>query len=146
MPRSPSGGVVRPPVLIRRVEDNDGKVIYREEQKSQRAVSEATAFMMSSMLADVVNHGTGYRARQSGFTLPAAGKTGTTNDYVDAWFVGFTPRVVTGVWIGFDQRATIIAERIRRRARGADLGGIHEGGDEGPRVRLVRTSRRTSSA
>jgi penicillin-binding protein 1A len=104
-----TGGIVRPPVLIRRVEDNNGTVIYNEERKSQRAVSEATAFMMSSMLADVVNHGTGYRARQSGFTLPAAGKTGTTNDYVDAWFVGFTPRVVTGVWVGFDQRATIIA-------------------------------------
>ena len=104
-----NAGVVRPPVLIRRVEDNDGKVIYQEEQKSQRAVSVATAFMMSSMLADVVNHGTGYRARQSGFTLPAAGKTGTTNDYVDAWFVGYTPRVVTGVWIGFDQPSTITA-------------------------------------
>jgi penicillin-binding protein 1A len=91
------------------VEDKDGTVIYRDEGKSQRAVSEATAFMMSSMLADVVNHGTGYRARQSGFTHPAAGKTGTTNDYVDAWFVGYTPQVVTGVWIGFDQPATIIA-------------------------------------
>jgi membrane peptidoglycan carboxypeptidase len=63
---------------------------------------------MASMLADVVNAGTAYRARQSGFTLPAAGKTGTTNDYVDAWFVGFTPKVVTGVWIGFDQPKTII--------------------------------------
>ena len=104
-----SAGIVRPPVLIRRVEDNDGKVIYRDEQKSQRAVSQATAFMMSSMLADVVNHGTAYRARQNGFTRPAAGKTGTTNDYVDAWFVGYTPRVVTGVWLGFDHRATIIA-------------------------------------
>jgi penicillin-binding protein 1A len=104
-----SEGLVRPPVLIRRVEDKDGKVIYREEQKSQRAVGEATAYMMSSMLADVVNHGTAYRARQTGFRLPAAGKTGTTNDYVDAWFVGFTPHIVTGVWVGFDQRTTIIA-------------------------------------
>jgi 1A family penicillin-binding protein len=103
------GGIVRQPVLIRRVEDSDGVVLYKDEQKSQRAVSEATAFMMSSMLADVVNHGTGYRARQTGFTIPAAGKTGTTNDYVDAWFVGFTPHVVTGVWIGFDQPATIIS-------------------------------------
>jgi len=65
--------------------------------------------MMSSMLADVIDHGTAYRARQAGFTVPAAGKTGTTNDYVDAWFVGFTPHVVTGVWIGFDQPQTIIA-------------------------------------
>jgi penicillin-binding protein 1A len=64
---------------------------------------------MSSMLADVVNYGTAYRARQAGFTLPAAGKTGTTNDYVDAWFVGYTPRIVTGVWIGFDQPQPIIA-------------------------------------
>ena len=103
-----SGGVVRAPVLIRRVEDKNGKVIYRDEQKSHRAVSEATAFMLSSMLSDVINHGTAYRARQAGFTLPAAGKTGTTNDYVDAWFVGFTPHVVTGVWVGFDQRSTII--------------------------------------
>lgn len=104
-----SGGLLRQPVMIRRVEDSDGKVLYVDPQKSERVISEATAFMMSSMLADVVNHGTAYRARQSGFTLPAAGKTGTTNDYVDAWFVGFTPHVVTGVWVGFDQRATIIA-------------------------------------
>ena len=63
---------------------------------------------MASMLADVINAGTAYRARQTGFTLPAAGKTGTTNDYVDAWFVGFTPKLVTGVWVGFDQPKTII--------------------------------------
>jgi penicillin-binding protein 1A len=104
-----NGGIVRQPVMIRRVEDDQGAVIYKDEQKSQRAVSEATAFMMASMLADVVNYGTAYRARQAGFTIPAAGKTGTTNDYVDAWFVGFTPRVVTGVWVGFDQPQTIIA-------------------------------------
>ena len=96
------------PILIRRVEDSDGKVLYPGRGKSHRAVSEATAFLMSSMLADVINAGTAYRARQAGFMLPAAGKTGTTNDYVDAWFVGFTPHLVTGVWIGFDQPATII--------------------------------------
>ena len=102
-----NGGVVRSPVLIRRVEDGDGVVLYQDSGKSQRAVSEATAFLMSSMLSDVVNAGTAYRARQAGFTLPAAGKTGTTNDYNDAWFVGFTPHVVTGVWVGFDQPKTI---------------------------------------
>jgi penicillin-binding protein 1A len=103
------GGIVRQPVLIRRVEDSDGHVLYQDAGKSHRAISESTAFLMSSMLADVINAGTAYRARQSGFTLPAAGKTGTTNDYVDAWFVGFTPHLVTGVWIGFDQPATIIS-------------------------------------
>ena len=103
------GGIVRTPVLIRRVEDSDGKVLYQDQGKSQRAVSEATAFLMSSMLADVINAGTAYKARQAGFTLPAAGKTGTTNDYVDAWFVGFTPHMVTGVWVGFDQPKTIVS-------------------------------------
>jgi penicillin-binding protein 1A len=103
-----NGGIVRKPVLIRRVEDSDGQVLYNEAGKADRAVSESTAFLMASMLADVINAGTAYRARESGFTLPAAGKTGTTNDYVDAWFVGFTPKLVTGVWIGFDQPKTII--------------------------------------
>lgn len=102
-------GIVREPVLIRTVEDSDGNVLYTSERKSHQAVSEATAFLMSSMLADVVNAGTAYRARQAGFTLPAAGKTGTTNDYVDAWFIGYTPHLVTGVWVGFDQPATIIS-------------------------------------
>jgi penicillin-binding protein 1A len=104
-----SGGIVRKPVLIRRVQDTDGSVLFQEQGSSHRAVSEATAFLMSSMLADVINAGTAYRARQAGFTLPAAGKTGTTNDYVDAWFVGFTPHLVTGVWVGFDQPAPIIS-------------------------------------
>ncbi|HVL65689.1 MAG TPA: PBP1A family penicillin-binding protein, partial [Vicinamibacterales bacterium] len=104
-----AAGVVRQPVLVRRVEDTEGKVLYEAEQKAQQAISEETAFLMSSMLADVINAGTGFRARQAGFTLPAAGKTGTTNDYLDAWFVGYTPKVVTGVWIGFDQPATIIS-------------------------------------
>ena len=104
-----NGGTVRQPVLIRRVEDSDGTVLYADQSRGQRAVSEATAFLMSSMLADVINSGTAYRARQAGFSLPAGGKTGTTNGYVDAWFVGFTPHLVTGVWIGFDQPSTIIA-------------------------------------
>jgi penicillin-binding protein 1A len=102
-------GIVHTPVLIRRVEDSDGKMLWENPGTSTQAVSESTAFLMSSMLADVVNAGTAYKARQAGFTLPAAGKTGTTNDYVDAWFVGYTPHVVTGVWVGFDQPQTIIA-------------------------------------
>jgi 1A family penicillin-binding protein len=104
-----NGGVVRDPMLIRRVEDADGKVLYQAAGKSHQAISETTAYLMASMLSDVITSGTAYRARQMGFALPAAGKTGTTNDYNDAWFVGFTPHLVAGVWVGFDQPKTIIS-------------------------------------
>ncbi|MGE3191700.1 MAG: transglycosylase domain-containing protein, partial [Vicinamibacterales bacterium] len=98
-----SGGVRRAPVYIRRVEDADGTVLYEAPDLSAPVVDPATAYLMSSMLADVIDHGTGWRARQLGFRLPAAGKTGTTNEYHDAWFVGYTPRLVTGVWVGYDR-------------------------------------------
>jgi penicillin-binding protein 1A len=101
-------GMVPTPVLVRRVETSDGEVLYRDEHAKQRAISEATAFQMAEMLADVVNSGTAWPARREGFMLPAAGKTGTTNDYHDAWFIGFTPRLATGVWVGYDQPRTII--------------------------------------
>jgi penicillin-binding protein 1A len=101
-------GVMHEPYLIRRVEDQDGEVLHATEARERRVFSEQTAFMVTSMLADVINHGTAWRARAEGFRLPAAGKTGTTNDYHDAWFVGFTPTTVTGVWLGFDQPRQII--------------------------------------
>jgi penicillin-binding protein 1A len=103
-----AGGVVREPIFIRRVEDQDGGVLFQSDPHPRRAVSESTAFLMASMLADVVDAGTANRARAMGFKLPAAGKTGTTNDFVDAWFVGFTPSLVTGVWVGFDTPRTIL--------------------------------------
>jgi 1A family penicillin-binding protein len=102
------GGIVREPIFIRRVEEQDGSVLFEAKRREERAVSSVTAFLMASMLADVVNTGTAARARTLGFTLPAAGKTGTTNDFVDAWFVGFTPKLVAGVWVGFDQPRTIV--------------------------------------
>jgi penicillin-binding protein 1A len=101
-------GMVPLPILIRRVEGPDGDVLYAAAPRLTRAVSEATAFLMTTMMADVVNAGTAWQARRVGFTLPAAGKTGTTNDYRDAWFVGYTPKLVTGVWVGYDQPRTII--------------------------------------
>jgi penicillin-binding protein 1A len=101
-------GIVPVPTLIRRVETTQGEVLYVAGKTPQRAVSEATAFLMSNMLADVVNAGTAASARSLGFKLPAAGKTGTTNEYHDAWFVGFTPKLVTGVWVGYDMPKTII--------------------------------------
>src|SRR5687767_12660824 len=101
-------GMLPTPTLIRRVETADGEVLYSGAEPQQRAMSEATAFQMSAMLADVINSGTGWPARRVGFTLPAGGKTGTTNEYHDAWFVGFTPKLATGVWIGYDQPRTIV--------------------------------------
>jgi 1A family penicillin-binding protein len=101
-------GLVPQTILIRRVEDRDGQLLFESHDSSSRAISETSAFLMTTMLADVVNAGTGYRARQMGFTLPAAGKTGTTNDFNDAWFVGYTPKLAAGVWVGFDQPHTIL--------------------------------------
>jgi penicillin-binding protein 1A len=101
-------GVVHDPVFIRRVEDQDGAILFRGNANPRRAVSESSAFLMASMLADVIDAGTANRARAMGFTRPAAGKTGTTNDFVDAWFIGFTPTLVAGVWVGFDHPKTII--------------------------------------
>jgi membrane peptidoglycan carboxypeptidase len=65
--------------------------------------------MMSSMLSDVLSSGTATAARAGGFRLPAAGKTGSTDDYADAWFIGYTPHIVTGVWFGLDRPAPIMA-------------------------------------
>jgi len=96
-------GTVHTPVFVRRVEDAAGVVLWEHAAESHQALSPATAFMMADMLADVVDRGTGARARQEGFLLPAGGKTGTTNDYKDTWFVGFTPTLVAGVWAGFDE-------------------------------------------
>jgi penicillin-binding protein 1A len=103
-----NAGMLPVPTLIRRVETTAGEVLYEATSSQRRAVSEATAFLMTTMLADVVDHGTAWPARRVGFTLPAAGKTGTTNEYRDAWFVGFTPHLVAGVWVGYDQPRTII--------------------------------------
>jgi penicillin-binding protein 1A len=101
-------GLVPQPLLIRRVDDKDGRVLFEQPEESSRAISEQTAFLMATMMADVINAGTAARARALGFKLPAAGKTGTTNEYRDAWFVGFTPSLVSGVWVGYDQPRTIV--------------------------------------
>ena len=101
-------GLVPKPLLIRRVEDQDGRLLFENHETTTHAISDVTAFLMSTMMADVINAGTGARARRLGFTLPAAGKTGTTNDFNDAWFVGYTPHLAAGVWVGFDQPHTIV--------------------------------------
>jgi penicillin-binding protein 1A len=94
-------GVLVSPVPITRIEDNDGNVIEEDAPEKKEVLSKETAYLMTDLMKGVVNSGTGTRVR-SYFTGACAGKTGTTNDYADAWFVGYTPQLVAGVWVGFD--------------------------------------------
>jgi penicillin-binding protein 1A len=105
-----NGGMRAKPVLIRRVEDRLGHVLWKAQVSPVRAVTRETAFLVSSMLSDVIQRGTASAARAAGFTLPAAGKTGTTDDFRDAWFIGYTPHLVAGVWFGFDEPSRIMNE------------------------------------
>jgi len=93
-----------------------GEEIHRVHVERERILSEQVSFQMVTMLQDVVNRGTGAGARRLGVQGPVGGKTGSTNDYHDAWFVGFSSSVVAGVWVGFDQPA-----RIRQGGSGAQI-------------------------
>lgn len=98
-----NGGVRVEPMAILRVEDNNGNIIEENSPVSQEVLRKETAYIMTDLLKTVVNAGTGAGARSRfNFYRPAGGKTGTTNDFSDAWFIGFTPQIVTGVWTGFD--------------------------------------------
>jgi penicillin-binding protein 1A len=95
-------GVRVTPTLIRRVESADGQVLFRADADRHRVIREETAYLITNMLSDVLVRGTGTGVRRGGFIQPAAGKTGTTNGFADAWFIGYTPQLATGVWIGRD--------------------------------------------
>jgi penicillin-binding protein 1A len=99
-------GVYVEPVSILMIEDKSGNIIEQNTPMRREALSEQTSFIMTTMLQDVLDGagGTGARVR-NWFHLPAAGKTGSTNEYADAWFIGFTPQVVAGVWVGFDNKS-----------------------------------------
>jgi len=104
----PNGGLAVHPRGITRVVDADGSVAYENPIRTDRVIDERVAFQMVSMLEDVIDRGTGSPARTSyGVRFPVAGKTGTTDEFKDAWFVGFTTSVVAGVWVGEDQPAPI---------------------------------------
>ncbi|MBI3582145.1 MAG: hypothetical protein HY098_08770 [Nitrospinae bacterium] len=100
-----NGGVRNEPYFIRRVEDQSGRIIERTEPVTNRVMPEDTAFLMNNIMQGVVEEGTGQAVRALG--VPTAGKTGTTNEFIDAWFIGYTSGVVTGVWVGRDQEGTI---------------------------------------
>ncbi len=96
-------GVRVEPFGIIRIEDKDGNVIEQHVPEKSEVLSRETAYLMTNLLEDAVNDGTGIRVRNFlPFHFPAAGKTGTTNDYGDAWFVGYTPHLAAGAWVGFD--------------------------------------------
>ena len=124
----PNGGLAVAPRAIVRVLDADGGVALDHPVASERVLSVQTAFQMVSMLGDVVDRGTGAVVRRGGVSFPVGGKTGTTNDFKDAWFVGFSSNLVVGVWAGFDQPKPIGAGCARVPLRRADLDRVHETG------------------
>jgi penicillin-binding protein 1A len=103
----PSQGQHKEPDLIERIDDADGKIIYQARSAGNPAISPAVAWMIGQTLRGVIERGTAASAKTLGLTRYAAGKTGTTDDYKDAWFVGFTNSLTCGVWVGFDQPQTI---------------------------------------
>jgi penicillin-binding protein 1A len=100
----PSEGVYVEPLSILKVEDKDGNIIEESQPTKREVLSKETAYLMTDMLTGTVDGGTGVRVRNY-FVRPAAGKTGTTQEYADAWFVGFTPQITAGVWVGFDNKS-----------------------------------------
>lgn len=110
----PNDGVRLSPRLIRKVTDYDGQVLEQDYPEVKDVISSRTARLLTSMLEEVVQHGTAIAA--SKLKLPVAGKTGTTNDFTDAWFVGFSPTLTTGVWIGYDEKKSLGAKETGARA------------------------------
>src|SRR5579863_5016466 len=110
----PNDGVRITPRYITRVTDYEGRVLQEDFPDVKDAISQRTARILTSMLREVVLHGTGVAASKLPF--PVAGKTGTTNDFTDAWFVGFSPAMTCGVWVGFDEKRSLGAKETGARA------------------------------
>ncbi|MDP2483921.1 MAG: PBP1A family penicillin-binding protein, partial [Candidatus Palauibacterales bacterium] len=108
-------GIRVTPRAIVRIENADGEVLWEAPVEREEVLDERTSWIMVSMLRDVVDRGSGIRIRSLGvpWEVPVGGKTGTTNDYTNAWFIGFTPEIVTATWVGFD-----LPTRIRDDAQG----------------------------
>lgn len=93
------------PVFITKILDRDGNVLEEAKSLKKQVIERSSAYIMTNLLEEVVKHGTGYKAKELG--RPVAGKTGTTNDTRDAWFVGYTPEYITGAWVGFDEERSL---------------------------------------
>lgn len=99
----PNGGVRYRPYLIREIRDRDGNVLYSTPPLSYQAARSGSAWSVSQILREVASSGTAAAVKRLGFDKPCAGKTGTTNDFKDAWFSGYTSSLTCAVWVGFDQ-------------------------------------------
>ena len=101
----PSKGVYVSPLFVTRIEDSEGNVLSEFTNKKREAISDRTAFLMVNLMQGVINHGTGIRLRAKyGLKGDIAGKTGTTNDNSDGWFIGYTPSITAGIWVGGEDR------------------------------------------
>lgn len=109
-----NGGVKMKPIAVKYVTDSKGRILESNEPEGEQVISPQTSFLITSMMKDVINYGTGWRIKALG--RPAAGKTGTTNDYRDAWFVGYTPDLVSCVWVGFDDMKPLGPQETGARA------------------------------
>ena len=112
----PNNGVRRQPYIIESIQDRYGKTIYKATRAELRCINPDVNYVMNELLRDVIRKGTATAATSFGLTVPAAGKTGTTDDYKDAWFIGYTTRLTCGVWVGMDR-----PERIADRGYGSKL-------------------------
>jgi penicillin-binding protein 1A len=101
-------------IAIKYIADSKGRILESNEPEAEEVISPQTAFLITSMMEDVVRNGTGWRAKALG--RPVAGKTGTTNEYKDAWFVGYTPDLVSVVWVGFDDMRPLGPQETGARA------------------------------
>jgi 1A family penicillin-binding protein len=102
-------GIRVKPIMVTRVADAHGAVLEENRPDEQPVMRPQTAYVVANMMQSVVNEGTATVIRQLGYQGLAAGKTGTTDDYADAWFIGFTPEITCGVWVGFDKKKTIFS-------------------------------------
>jgi penicillin-binding protein 1B len=102
-------GILPYSLSLRKVVDEDGETLEQRHMTIERVISPEKAFIMTSMLRSVVTEGTARTLRRKGISFPVAGKTGTTNDFRDAWFVGYTPNILALVWVGFDNEDPIQA-------------------------------------
>lgn len=109
-----NGGEKIKPIAIKYITDSQGRILESNEPESEEVISQQTAFLITSMMEDVVKYGTGWRAKSLG--VPVAGKTGTTNEYRDAWFVGYTSNITTAVWVGFDDMKSLGHQETGARA------------------------------